>query len=154
MSARVSCVTAGQTTRTWNSTVNVTAHMRRKWVRNIVHRYVLRGQFSGVARQGWRCFKEGCVESSLRLCLGFLVLPYTDPSSLRSSTFLLQILFLRHDLEQLNAGLPEVAQFILAWPCNSRAYAGGGTATRKLSCHSPLRGRISPSSGVFSNLEA
>jgi hypothetical protein len=45
--------------------------------------------------------------------LGTLVLPYADQSFLRSSTFLLQSLFSRHDLEQLNAGLPRVAQFTL-----------------------------------------
>jgi hypothetical protein len=47
---------------------------------------------------------------------------------------------LRHDLEQLNAGLSwSCTVSILAWPCDSRAYAGDGTATRKPSCYSPLR---------------
>jgi hypothetical protein len=79
--------------------------MQRKWVRNIVHRYLLRGRFFWWGKD----LKEDCVESSLRLCLGTLVLPYKDQLFLRSSTFLLQILFLRHDLEQLNAGL--------SWSC-------------------------------------
>jgi hypothetical protein len=82
------------------------------------------------------------------------VLPFTDQSFSKSSTFLLQTISFRHDLEQLHAGLPGVAQFILAWPCNSRAYAGDGTATRKLSCYSSLRGRISPSSEGAASLEA
>jgi hypothetical protein len=123
--------------------------MQRKWVRNIVHRYLLRGRFFWWGKD----LKEDCVESSLRLCLGTLVLPYKDQLFLRSSTFLLQILFLRHDLEQLNAGL--------SWSCtvpSSPGHAihvhmlvmGQPHASRHVIRHSGLRGPITPSSEVCS----
>jgi len=56
-----SSITACLTTTTGNnSRYKVTAHMQRKWMRNVVHRYLLRG--SMLCADSGACMKDDCAQ--------------------------------------------------------------------------------------------